>query len=168
MANTFELITTTTLGSANTAISLTSIPSTYNDLRIILRLKSTTANSWAFLSVNSSTSILRNFVENASGSVGSGQRTDGGNAAQEASTNMDANLWAYTDMYVTGYKTTNAQKSMYVNTASDGNSATWYVNAWGGLNYSVTGTAITSMVWTAFTGNLEAGSKIWLFGIKNS
>jgi hypothetical protein len=167
MANTFELITTTTLGSDNTAISLTSIPSTYDDLRIILRLKSTTGNSWAFLSVNGSTTITRNFVENSSGAVASGQRTDGGNAAQEASTTMDAALWAYTDMYVTGYKTTNAQKSMYVNTASDGNSTSGYVNAWGGLTYQAT-TAITTMVWTAFTGNIKAGSKIWLFGIKNS
>jgi hypothetical protein len=168
MAETFELITTTTLGSNNTAISLTSIPSTYDDLRIILRLKSSNSNNWAFISVNGATGIYRNFVESSAGSVGNSSRTDGGNAALEPATDMNSYLWGYTDMYVTGYKTTNAYKAMYVNTTAENNNSTNYVNAWGSLTYNVTGSAITTMTWTAYTGNLVAGSKIYLYGIKNS
>lgn len=45
MAKTFEPIATTTLGSAASTITFSSIPGTYTDLRLVLVCKNTSANS---------------------------------------------------------------------------------------------------------------------------
>ena len=45
MAATYEPIATTTLGSAATSITFSSIPSTYTDLRFVLTVSSTSGNS---------------------------------------------------------------------------------------------------------------------------
>ena len=54
MASTFEPLATTTLGSAASSITFSSIPSTYTDLRLVLTC--TASNGMSYILFNSSTS----------------------------------------------------------------------------------------------------------------
>lgn len=63
MATTYESIATTTLGSANTTITFSSIPSTYTDLRIIVSNAKVTATGFAgYLSFNSDSGTNYSFT----------------------------------------------------------------------------------------------------------
>ena len=55
MATTYEKIQSTTLGSAATSITLSSIPATYTDLRLVFTFKTSTAGEAGFIRFNSDT-----------------------------------------------------------------------------------------------------------------
>jgi hypothetical protein len=80
MPKTYEPIATTTLGSAQSTVTLSSIPSTYTDLIIISQPKSTATEGIVYIQFNSigGTSYSSTYVYGSGSSASSGRRTNSG------------------------------------------------------------------------------------------
>ena len=80
MASTYTPIATTTLGSAQSTVTLSSIPSTYTDLIIISQPKSTAAEGIVYIQFNSigGTSYSSTYLYGSGSSASSGRRTNSG------------------------------------------------------------------------------------------
>ena len=78
--NTYEAIATTTLSSAQSTVTLSSIPSTYTDLVIISQPKSTATEGIVYIQFNSigGTSYSSTYIYGSGSAASSGRRTSSG------------------------------------------------------------------------------------------
>lgn len=176
MANTFDLITTTSLTTAQTSISFTGIPATYTDLRVTLTARSSLASP----SVQSAFKIQFNSDTSGNykhrGYLGNGNSTGWSTdtaTGETAITNQylpasvaGANIFGNTIMYIPNYAGS-TQKTVNIINAQENNTQTAYTQTIIGL---WTGTAaITSIQLTeSNAANLTAYSTASLYGIKSS
>ena len=176
MANTFDLITTTSLTTAATNISFTGIPATYTDLRVTLTARSSLTSPYIQsrfkIQFNSDTSgnyKHRGLTGNGN-STGWSTDTGTGETAiinQYIPTNgAGANIFNNAIMYIPNYAGS-TQKTVNIINAQENNIQTAYIQTIIGL---WTGTAaITSIQLTEENGaNLTAYSTASLYGIKSS
>jgi hypothetical protein len=170
MANTYELISSTTAGSAIALIEFTSIPGTYTDL--VLKLS-------ARHDVNNDNSKQQLLDFNSSGSTKelSTMRYDGSNVNGflEAAGQLNgyitggtatANVFGFWELYLPSYANTNFTKSYVVDFGTENNAAAQQVGIVAGAWPS--STAITSIKLSTSGGNYVAGTSAYLYGIKNS
>lgn len=176
MANTFELIASSTVGSGGAAnIDFTSIPSTYTDLVIKLSGRSTVSGDWEDMKIafNGSTTDAQYYwkaVYGYSGStVGSNQGNGNSNARLQGNVSgstATANTFGTWEMYVPNYAGSN-QKSVSTDFASENNSTGtllgFATNLWNQTS------AINRVTLTTSGGNnLAQYSAAYLYGVKNS
>ena len=168
MANTFELIASSTVGSGGVAsVTLSSIPATYTDLllRASVRGSSASVNQSYQITFNGSSTtgltMRRLYGSGASAASDTGISTEGVGATATAST------FSNDDFYIPNYASAN-YKSFSVDNVGENNAATAYAFLDAGL-WSNTA-AITSIVLTATGtgGDLKQYSTFYLYGIKNS
>lgn len=171
MANTFELISSSTVGSGgSSSIDFTSIPSTYTDLCLKLSARSNLASEYEFVNLrfNSSTSGYTNRVIRGNGTSATSQVN--GNTGFEfemaQGNSTTANTFCNMEIYVPNYLSSVA-KCVSADGVGENNATLIYM----GLNAGRwTGTeAISSIQILPLVGtSWQQHSTAYLYGIKNS
>ena len=168
MANTFELISSVTVGSGGAAsIDFTSIPSTYTDLCIKLSGRGTESalKSNALFSFNGSTT---GFTVRYLGADGSTPYTNSGSfrfcAFVNAATST-ANTFSNNDIYIPNYAGS-ANKSWSTDGVTENNATQTEMWMIAGL-WSNTA-AITSIGLTLSSGNFVQYSTAYLYGVNKN
>jgi hypothetical protein len=168
MANTYTLISSSTVGSGGAAnIEFTSIPATYTDLLVLATARSTRTGSVDDLVIqfNSSTSNLsgKRLFGTGSGTASDNLTDIRGFAVASGST---ANTFSNNSFYIPNYTSSTNYKSVSVDYVNENNATESYSGITAGLWSSTA--AITSIKLLANNGNLEQYSTFYLYGIKNS
>lgn len=169
MANTYEIIDKTILGSTASSITFTSIPADYTDLMVFYSLRSDEAATQRDLRLrfNSVTSgYSTRYLDGYGSSTASG--SDSGSfalAANIPAANMTANTFTNSSIYIPNYTSAN-NKSYSLDNTSENNATTTYLRLQAGL-WSNT-SAITSITLFPEAGGFVANSSVYLYGIKNS
>lgn len=173
MANTYYLINSQVLSSSTSTVTLSSIPQTYTDLKVVISARSATSGPTdkVIMQPNNSSSVTFRNLINEGGSVQSYTQAAYGNVggligfipAATATTTTFGNI----ETYLANYTNTSNNKIYGVNGLSEDNvTAGW---AWQGASYYPSTSAITSLVFTLDTASsFVANSSFQLYGIKNS
>lgn len=118
MPATYEPIASTTLGSAATGITFSSIPSTYTDLVLVLQMVSTSANNDVRLRVNgdSGSNYSSTYLAGSGSAASSGRGSVGGSisALYVAGTSTGLNTFVY---QFQSYANTNVFKTVLISSA---------------------------------------------------
>jgi len=173
MANTFELIASSTVGSGGAAsIDFTSIPSTFTDLVLKVSARDTSSDSSPSIRMtfNGSTSGYSNrrLVGFSGTSIGSGQDTSiaYGSAGFSNTSIHTASTFSNSEVYIPNYTSSN-NKSFSMDTVIENNSSTinalaLYAQIW--ANTSV----ISSISLVPESGTFVQHSTAYLYGVKNA
>jgi hypothetical protein len=165
MPTTYEPIATTTLGSAATTISFTSIGATYTDLRVVLVVKAN-ANDDVKLNINSDTgtNYSRTLLYGTGAAVASARYTSTANITLSPGLDAANNMRFYTiDIFSYAGSTF---KTLLLEGNGDTNGSglvTRQVGLWRSTS------AITQLDLATFGANgFAAGTTATLYGIKNA
>jgi hypothetical protein len=173
MPTTYEPIATTTLGSAATTYTFSSIPATYTDLKLILTLRSTGAyggNTGLFyFNGNNTGSLYSETWLKGNGTAASSSRSNGNpyfaNTLECPAASSAANLYSFVAIEIFNYAGS-TNKTVLSETSNDKNgSGSVYraVHLWRNT------AAITSVSIGMGAGEqLAAGTTATLYGIKNA
>jgi len=182
MANpTLTLISSQTLGGTTASVTFSSIPATYNDLKLVVSSRNDGAGALANFGIiqfnaDTGTSYSCTFVEGIGASAYS-TRTNtttayGGNHAFQFSVNgidsagNTASVFSSNEIYIPNY--TSATQKPFISTDGTEQNATTN-NALGVISGLWSGTsAINSIKIFANSGNFVQYSNFYLYGIKNS
>lgn len=162
MAFTYEPIQTTTLGSNTQEVSLTSIPSTYTDFRVVINAKFTSTTGNCVVRVNSDSGSNYCFQRlTGSGSAAAAARGD----SQSSLLNMfdlenpNTNYRVSTFDFL-GYTNTSIHRGVLSEVATD-DYVKGYVSYW--MN---TSSAITSVSFSVGPAYFVSGSTFTVYGVK--
>ena len=171
MANTFELIASTTVGSGGTAsIEFTSIPSTFTDIVVKYSLRTSRADVISAVRLtfnNSATSYSSRMIEGsgstAASYTGASTYIDLGYAPAATAT---ASTFNNHELYIPNYAGSN-NKSVSIDAVQENNTSTAYANLIAGLWSD--SAAITSIKVVPSTAvNFVQYSTAYLYGVKNA
>ena len=168
MANTFELIYASTVGSGGAAdITFNTIPSTYTDLCLVLSARSTSASVQGYCTAafNGSTS---NFSIRAIYGFGSGTgvfTTPSNFVGEIVGDTATASTFSNLSMYIPNYAGS-TNKSYSVDAVAENNATFAQMDLTAGL-WSQTA-AITSITLTPNAGNFKQYTTAYLYGVKNA
>lgn len=172
MPNTFELIASSTVGSGGAAsITISSIPSTYTDLQLIVTARGTAngAGSGYFYYLypnGATTNLTTRYLYGQAASAGSGSSAPA--YMYMPASDYTASTFSNDSIYLPNYAGSTYKSysidSVNENNASGGGSAYAVLSA--GL-WSVT-TAISSLTLTPGGGNFAQYSTAYLYGVKNA
>ena len=171
MANTFELIASSTVGSGGAAdITFSSIPATYTDLILKISVRGTNSSlDDLSLQYNSDTGSNYSYLElGATGAATfSGSGTGTRNNTLLTGSSSTANTFVSHDIYLPNYATAN-QKTFSVDAVTENNAASTFTQArlqawkWSGT------AAISSIKIFNASWNLVQYSTAYLYGVKNA
>lgn len=169
MANTFELISSTTVGSGGvSSIDFTSIPATFTDLVLHTSIRQSNASNFSTLqlTINSSTSTFTNKILEAdtAGSPSSGTSPARYVGYINASTST-ANTFGVATIYLPNYAGS-TNKSYSIEYASEINATSDYLGMVAGL--WATNSVITAISLVPSTGTILQHSTAYLYGVKKS
>ena len=161
MAATYEPIATTTLGSAVSSYTFSSIPATYTDLILVANYGSSSSSSQSEYRVNGDTTNYSNTTISGNGSSATSGRVTNDtvlylNKAAYASTNIGTTAI----INFQNYANTSTYKTMLSRYGTAANEVTAGVQLWRSTS------AINSITFLFDTGNILAGSTFTLYGIK--
>jgi len=167
MASTYEPIATTTLGSATAAITFSSIPSTYTDLKIIIvATASVSGSALQFIFNNDSASnysvtLINGNGVNASSNKYSNQSTGYGLVAS-SSTGLSTSVPSFLSIDIFSYAGSTFKTALVAGNADKNGSGNveYDVNLWRSTS------AINRIDLSAQSANLSAGTTATLYGIK--
>jgi hypothetical protein len=167
MANTFELIASSTAGSGGVAsFTFSSIPSTYTDLNLVLSLRSSGGDDYFSLALNSSTSSfsLRQLYGTGS-TAGSTSRSDGLLTATQVPSSYTSSTFSNVSMYIPNYAGS-TNKSISLDTVLE-NNATGTQMALDAILWS-NSAAINRIDVTHPSSTFAQYSTAYLYGVKNA
>ena len=173
LATAYESIATTTVGTATSTVTFSSIPSTYKHLQLRLVTRNTSSNNynaWFQMQINGDTGA--NYSEHAL--TGNGSSATAFGAASNASidawvnpgSDAGAGIFGASIIDILDYTNTNKYKTIRVLNGADVNVSTTRIGmqlfsaAWLNTN------AITSITFNGANGNFDTNSKFALYGIK--
>jgi hypothetical protein len=173
MANTFELIASSTVGAGGAAsIDFSSIPNTYTDLCLEVSLRSVSAGTFSdnLIKFNTSTASFTNkyiYGNGATANPGSNAYAgSGGFIGGAPGATATSNTFSNGLIYIPNYAGSN-YKPYSLDNAAETNATTAYVHLIAGL-WSNTA-AITQITLVTDSGaNYAQYSSAYLYGIKNS
>ena len=171
MANTFELIASSTLASAASTIDFTSIPSTYTDLCLKASLRSSDAAAFVnyTLKFNASGGTAYSVrVLYGSGSAATSASSSGAAAGDygfQDGAGATASTFANVEIYIPNYAGS-AYKSWSTDQVQENNATAAYAGLLAGL-WSNTA-AINQVTLTSSAGNFVTNSTAYLYGVKNA
>jgi hypothetical protein len=153
-------LATITLGSAQSTITFASIPATYRDLRLVIQGSLSAGSNYFKLNFNGDSGANYNYVF---------MRGDGTSATSSASSN-DVSIYQTPSSIGSGVNTmisadifdygqTDKHKSTLTRSHSDG------VYVWAIAGRWANTAAVTSVAVAAYSGNLNTGTVISLYGI---
>lgn len=168
MANTYQLISSSTLASSAATFSFTSIPQTYTDLvvKCMTRFTGAAVDTWVTFNANGSgiysvTTIKGN---NALGSGNSSSQVRFTNMLSDDS-GWTANTFSSTDIYIPNYRLPQFKQINSASFTENNSSDEWYQFG-AGLMQSTT--AVTSIEFFSTSTSFAANSTFSLYGIKDS
>jgi hypothetical protein len=174
MPKTYEPIQTTTLGSPQSSVTLSSIPGTYTDLFLTCSLRATAAtfNSTNFVEpiFNSNTSALYSLtgylVRTGTVTFSSGANASNLRGVMGIATpGQSSGVFSHFTMNLMNYANTSTNKSVLC-TSRTGGDITAMDDLWTNVGLFRSTSAITSMTFTPSIGNFETGCTFTLYGIK--
>lgn len=157
MAKTYEKIATTTLGSAASSVTFSSISGAYTDLILIVNYEISVGNQFLTVQFNSDTGSNYSYTNiYGEGTAPASDRTSNASAGRlafygSAQSNVIANFMNYSN------STTN---KTFVSRDNTNTYVVARVNLWRSTS------AITSMVIGTTSGNITSGSTFTIYGIK--
>lgn len=169
MADTHYLLSTTTLTSAASTVTLSSIPSTYTDLKILISARDGTyaaAMATGYMTFNgTSTNYNSRLLTNNAGTIGGNNGVSSnfyiGNIPGNTAL---ASTFSNVEVYIANYASSN-NKTLSLNCVPENNSGTVFQSMLAGVWSN--SAAVSSVTFTS-DGNYAAGSTFYLYGIKNS
>jgi hypothetical protein len=170
MANTFEIIASSTVGAGGTSnITFSSIPQTYTDLVIKYSLRNTLAsiNDNINMTFNSSTAGYSDVVLIGGGSSASSfSRSSRSEISYfyQNSANSTSNAFSNGEIYIPNYSNSSVNKSVSIDSVIE-NNATGCVLAIDAALLQNTA-AITSITFNSNNGTFVQYGTIYLYGIK--
>jgi hypothetical protein len=170
MANTYQLISSNTVGSGGVAsVTFSSIPATYTDLlvKVSVRGSAATVNQSYRMTFNGSSTA--NLTMKRLYGDGASAASDSGTTAEGVGATATSDTFSNDEFYIPNYASSNA-KSFSVDNVGENNATTAYALLNAGLWNPSPQAAITSIVFTAVGvgGDLKQYSTFYLYGIKNS
>ena len=167
MANTFELIASSTVGAGGaSSIDFTSIPSTYTDLCIKISLRSDRAieiDDQIIVKPNNSSSSLTYIHVRGNGATATSGSV---NRTYVPSAGTTSNTFGNGEIYIPNYAGS-ANKSFYIDTVSENNATTGY-DSMQAVLWSNTA-AINQVVIAPVSGTgFVQYSTAYLYGVKNA
>jgi hypothetical protein len=162
MPKTYEPIATTTLGSAASSVTFSSITGTYTDLVLVTSAKLTTGSNDAIVQLNSDTgNNYSSTILSGSGSAASSARVSNNNKMY-----LDSAGWVTSGEFNVsiGHFMNYSNSTTFKTMLARGNNATSGVDAI--VNLWRNTAAITSIQVLAATSTFTAGSTFTLYGIK--
>ena len=167
MANTFELISSVTVGSGGAAsIDFTSIPATYTDIVVKYSLRSDNGDDYFALTLNgSSSSFTSRDVQGNGSSATSANRTDNLLVYTQDPNTMTANTFSSGEIYFPNYAGS-TNKSFSQDTAYENNATGAGMALRAGL-WSNTA-VINRVTISKASGNFVQYSTAYLYGVKNA
>jgi hypothetical protein len=169
MANTYTLIDKSILGSSQSSVSITSIPSTYTDLKLVISARTSADMTYA-IGFNSSTSNYSGISLRGSGSATASYLTTaysyGSTAIGLGYVNNVTSTFTNCEIYIPNYTSSNNKSLSADNVQEQNVNNPVYANLTAGLWSN--SAAITSIQIKPESGTFETGSSFYLYGIKNS
>ncbi len=170
MPTTMKLIAQNVLGSSSASVTLSSIPATYDDLLLVMSLRSDRASltytdvKGRFNGATSDTSHSGRYL------YGNGSTTASGTDpfcrfAYATGATATASTFASTEIYIPNYAGS-TNKSYSMTTVHETNASTAYMIAYAGLWSSTS--AITSIEVIPDSSSFVSGSSFFLYGIKKA
>lgn len=164
MPATYEPIATTTLGSAASTITFSTIPATYTDLRLVLVTKHTLTGQSIEVQYNNNTSSLYSQTSlYGYGTAAVSDRETNGTSflcSKWTGTRNDQPILITLDIFSYAGST---NKTFLMTNASDVNGAGGSINTYVGLFRSTS--AISSIKFFASAGSFDTGTTATLYGI---
>lgn len=159
MARTYEPIASQTLGSAAASVTLSSLPGTYTDLRVVVIGSSASGNGLEIRFNGDSGSNYSWTNLSGDGSSAASSRSSSQTLARVGSITTGGPHYALFD--VMSYANTNVYKTYLSAAGRDQNAVYRFVGLWRDTS------AITSLTVLTTTGvNLSSGLSVSLYGIK--
>jgi hypothetical protein len=166
MPTTYEPIATTTLGSAATSISFSSITSAYTDLRLVLVAKEESSGSGGNVALrfNSDTGSNYSWTRlSGDGSTAASARASNSSTINPSPVGLTANpsMWTWDIFSYTG----STNKTLLYTESADSNGSGNVVRVVGLWRNT---SAITAISISTFGPNYPVGTTATLYGIKNA
>lgn len=170
MANTFELIASSTVGAGGaSSIDFASIPSTYTDLQLMLSARGASTALYANIKLNNSSSAIYSLrTIYGDGSAAASQNDSGATFFERflmVSSAYTANTFSNGILYIPNYAGS-ANKAVMFDSVNENNATSSQMFMVAGLWASTA--AINQITLTPNTGNFAQYSSAYLYGIKNS
>ena len=159
---TYNCIATTTLSSAASSVTFSSIPGTYTDLVLIVNQTATTTNNHGIqfnsdTNFNYSTTLV---YGNGTSAISERKATSGGGATPYIFTNNGGVTAISTSIIqIMNYSNTTTYKTLLSRWSQGNLAAAAFVGLWQNTS------AITSVTYLAGAGNINSGSTFTLYGI---
>ena len=166
MPNTYTLIASYTVSSAQSSYTFTSIPQTYTDL--ILKMSTRdgdTSGALTSVSFNGVTTNLSARRIRGTGSAATSSTFASNIYVQNNAGSYTANTFANTEIYIPNYTSSN-YKSVSADGVSENNATAAEMELDAGLWSSTA--AITSITLTAAAPNYQVNTTFYLYGVKNA
>jgi hypothetical protein len=169
MANTFELIASSTVGSGGAAsIEFTSIPATYTDLCLKLSGRTSSTGSiyeWVYIKFNSSTTGYSYRLLQGNGSSAASYNNTTQYAGDITDGTATASTFGNYEVYIPNYAGS-TNKSFSVDAVTENNGTTAVADLVAGLWSN--SAAITAVNFTPRNGSFVQYSTAYLYGVKNA
>ena len=170
MANTYELISSVTVGSGGAAsIEFTSIPQTYTDLVVLVSARNVASNYGGFFTKLNGSSLGSNVTAKRLFGDGSNAYSNGSTETAWNESGWTSNTFSNSQFYIPNYTGSN-NKSASIEGVNENNATTAYAHLTAWL-WSQTA-AITQIEIGAFDGGLPDKfaqySTAYLYGISNA
>jgi hypothetical protein len=174
MANTLELIASSTVGAGGSAsITFSSIPNTYTDLvlKVSSRSDVSSTNDYGYIQLNSDTTSAnypyRQLIGNGSVTGSNSGTLAGAASLRMSAATATASVFGSNEIYISNYLST-VVKSIFADGVSENNASDATQSMWASLWNPATQVAITSIVLKAGSGNFVQHSTAYLYGVKSS
>jgi hypothetical protein len=167
MANTFELIASSTVGSGGAAsIDFSSIPATFTDLCLQLSLRQdNSALNYASMRFNNATTNFTFRALEGTGTAAASFNGSTGTYGFPVPSTATASTFSNAQIYIPNYAGS-TNKSFSVDSVTENNGAAAYADLIAGL-WSQT-TAINRVTFFTAGGNFVQHSTAYLYGVKNA
>lgn len=162
MAATYEPIATSTLGSAQSSVTFSSIPQTYTDLILIESFQFASTGSQSLIKFGDSSSLYSVTTLRGDGSSANSARftNDSQIANTPGNTNGTANVQVTGIRHIMNYSNTTTYKTVLQRFGDTSSQVFAVVGLWRNT------AAINTLNIISLTGNFNSGSSFTLYGIK--
>ena len=175
MANpTMTLISSQTLGGTTASVTFSSIPSTYNDLKLVVSARGDSISNWVKFNLNLNSDTATNYsdtnlVGNSSAATTSRQTsvTVDGSIAMSAAT-ATASTFGSTEIYFPNYNSTGSKPFFDIDVTEHNGVVATNVQTQAIAHLYRGASGISSITLTPASGNFVQYSDFYLYGIKNS
>lgn len=170
MAQTYEGISSTTLESATSAITLSSIPSGFTDLKLVMVGKNTTAGTNARITFNSvgTGQYYYTYLGQSNNTVSTAVSNSANYFSIPALTSPSASNPFMIELNIQQYISNFIKKPILAKVATNNNTTGGYSSLEIGYGYCNTTSTITSITITNSSSTWATGTSVALYGIETA